>query len=156
MAFARRLIRRQRDRERRARILDCQRRRHFPLDAVDQVVDRRGRLWRERILCALEDQFSAPAARTARPGSRNHCSTISPRLPTTSSRTTLFCFGDGPLRRGALIVHDASSVAMISLAIVHVAIPQSSTAMSLCTRLPTFASTETTSLAESHRNRSIQ
>ena len=37
---------------------------------------------------------------------------ISPREPTTSSRTTLFCFGDGPVFLGALIVHEASSVAM--------------------------------------------
>jgi len=61
-------------------------------------------------------QSSAPAASTAPPGDRNHCSISSPRVPTISSRTTLLCFGDGPVLRGALIVQDASSVAMIPFA----------------------------------------
>src|SRR4051812_39178325 len=55
-------------------------------------------------------QSAAPAASTARPGDLKNCSPISPREPTASKRTTLFCFGEGPVVRGALIVHDASSV----------------------------------------------
>ena len=56
---------------------------------------------------------------------------ISPRVPTSSNRTTAFCFGEGAVFFGELIVHDASSVATTPLAHVNVAIPQSSTSMSL-------------------------
>ena len=81
---------------------------------------------------------------------------ISPRSPITSSRTTLFCFGDGRVLTGELIVQDASSVATIPFASVNVAIPQSSTPMSLCTRFAIFASTRTMRLPDTHANRSIQ
>jgi hypothetical protein len=71
---------------------------------------------------------------------------ISPREPTASKRRTLFCFGDGPVLRGELMVHEASSVATTPLANVNVARPQSYTSISLCTRLAILACTFATGL----------